>query len=386
MEKITSRKKVALIGAMGSGKSALSRRLAAKYGATVFDTDAEFTRRYGEINAFFGAYGEAEFRAREQQIIIEAAYSDADVVATGGGAVLSRKGMNALRRTRDIVYLTARTETLKARVMRSDRPLKADFDKIMAMRKSLYEMYADYTVSSEVSAIDEFERALAVPRGNRFDAVLCDADDTLLDFNRAMRYAVVKAARELGISKSDDEIINKYAEVTRIIWGRLERGEITRAELDNTRFRLLGEMLGETFDYGRMNDTYIAYMRGTRFVIDGAIELLNALRSRGIKVYIITNSFTRVACERLKAIADYADGAFISEEVGFDKPRPEFFERVLSAIGNPDKSRTLVFGDSETSDIAGGRNSGLCTCLYGTRTDTAADFSVKRLDELLDIV
>lgn len=386
MEKVTGQKKVALIGAMGSGKSALSRRLAAKYGATVFDTDAEFTRRYGEINAFFGTYGESEFRKRERDIIIEAAYSDADVVATGGGAVLCRAGMNALRRTRDIVYLTASEQTLKARIMRSDRPLKADFDKIMAQRERLYKMYADYTISSEVSSIEEFERALALPRGNRFDVVLCDADDTLLDFKRAMRYAVVKAARTLGITSSDEVIVDNYAEVTRIIWGRLERGEITREELDNTRFRLLGERLGETFDYGRMNDTYIENMRGTRFVIDGAIELLDGLRARGIKVYIITNGFTCIACERLKAIIDHVDGAFISEEVGFDKPRPEFFERVLSTVGYPDKSRTLVFGDSETSDIAGGINSGLCTCLYGESADTAADFSVKRLCELLDIV
>ena len=175
---MTGHRKVALIGAMGSGKSALSRRLTAKYGATAVDTDAEFTRRYGDINAFFAAHGEAEFRKRERDIIIDAAYSDVDVVATGGGAVLSREGMNALRRTRDIVYLTAPTATLKSRVMRSDRPLKADFDIILSQRKALYEAYADYTVSSEFSSIDEFERELAKPRGNRFDAVLCDADDT----------------------------------------------------------------------------------------------------------------------------------------------------------------------------------------------------------------
>ena len=59
---------------------------------------------------------------------------------------------------------------------------------------------------------------------------------------------------------------------------------------------------------------------------------------------------------------------------------------MLESVGSPDNSRTLVFGDSETSDVAGGRNSGLSTCLYGERADTAADFSVKSLCELLDIV
>ena len=122
----------------------MSRRLTAKYGATAVDTDAEFTRRYGDINAFFAAHGEAEFRKRERDIIIDAAYSDADVVATGGGAVLSREGMNALRRTRDVVYLTAPTATLKARVMRSDRPLKADFDKILSRVPRMYSMYVSF--------------------------------------------------------------------------------------------------------------------------------------------------------------------------------------------------------------------------------------------------
>ncbi len=92
MEGLT-RRRLALIGPMGSGKSSLARRYTAKYGGTVFDTDAEFTRRNGDIPAFFARNGEEEFRKAEQRLLVEAAQSDASVISTGGGAALCRKGM-----------------------------------------------------------------------------------------------------------------------------------------------------------------------------------------------------------------------------------------------------------------------------------------------------
>lgn len=387
MEKVNAGRRIALIGGMGSGKSRLARRLAQKYGATVTDTDAVFTARFGDISEFFARFGEAEFRRREGEIIKEIARSDCDIVATGGGAVLSRAGMNELRRTREIVYLTAPRSVLKARIERSARPLKASFDEIMDGREPLYEKYADYTVSSETDALVEFEKALSLPRRRRYDVVLCDADDTLIDFKRAMRHSITSAAHAFGVEKSDGEVVAAYCEVNDLLWGKLERGEISRNELFSRRFELLAEKLGADFDAAEMRDVYTENMRGTRFTLDGAREFLTALRKKGVRVYIITNSFTYIAKERLKAVADCADGAFISEEVGFDKPDPRFFRAVLEATG-AERSRTLVFGDGENSDIAGALASGLDCCRFDeTRgKPTAADFSVADYKELLELV
>ncbi len=70
-------RKIALIGAMGSGKSTLARAYAARFGGTVCDIDELFSRRYGEINAYFEAHGERAFRIAEDELLAEAAQSAA---------------------------------------------------------------------------------------------------------------------------------------------------------------------------------------------------------------------------------------------------------------------------------------------------------------------
>ena len=58
---------VYLIGPMGSGKTAVGRRLAALLGKQFFDSDAEIEKRTGvDIRYIFEKEGEARFRERER--------------------------------------------------------------------------------------------------------------------------------------------------------------------------------------------------------------------------------------------------------------------------------------------------------------------------------
>ncbi|MDE7463940.1 MAG: HAD-IA family hydrolase [Clostridiales bacterium] len=381
-------KKLIFIGPMGSGKSSLARRAAAKYGGKVFDTDREFVRRYGAINDFFAGKGEAEFRRLEEELLIEAAKSDAAYVATGGGAVLSKRGMNAFRMSGDIAYLTAPMVVLEARIMRSDRPLKNKLVDVMKARAPLYEKYADYSIDSSVDSLSMLEAAVKHKRGNRYDIVLCDSDDTLLDFQKARSYSIRATVEKLRLPCSEEAADAAYKSVVCKVWKRLERGEITKSELETERFRMLGEMLGISLDIDAFNRVYIDEMRGTRFVRDGAIEFLNALRERGMRTYIITNSFINMAEKRLEPLRPYVDGEFVSEAVGYYKPDKKYFDAVLGEIGVTDKSRVIVFGDSETSDIAGGVNSGIDTCLYAPKAaeTTAADYCVDSYTAFLNML
>ena len=54
---------------------------------------------------------------------------------------------------------------------------------------------------------------------------------------------------------------------------------------------------------------------------------------------------------------------FISEELGCQKPKKEFFDVVLSKLQIP-TSKALVIGDSLTSDIIGGIQYGIDTCWF----------------------
>lgn len=229
--------------------------------------------------------------------------------------------------------------------------------------------------------------ALSQPRKNKYDILLCDADDTVLDFQTAMRTSIINAARAVGIKAADEKIIKEFRDITVIVWRKLEDEGLIREQLDKLRFAMLKERLNEDFDTSAMSFTFQDEMKKTRFLIDGATEFLSAVRARGIKVYIVTNGFAPIAHERLKALDGYIDGAFISDEIGYNKPDPRLFDHVINALG-VDKSRALVFGDSVNSDIRGGIDSGLDTCLYDPcgETESNADYTVRSFAELLSIL
>ena len=146
---VDGKKKLAFIGPMGSGKSTLASAYAAKRGLTVFDTDKEFTRRYGEISAYFAAFGESAFRDKEYLLVAEAVNSDAHIIACGGGAVTCPKSMAELRRACDIVRLHAPVDVLRERIAGSGRPLAARLDELVAERDKAYRRYADRTVNTD---------------------------------------------------------------------------------------------------------------------------------------------------------------------------------------------------------------------------------------------
>ena len=83
-------------------------------------------------------------------------------------------------------------------------------------------------------------------------------------------------------------------------------------------------------------------------------------------MYIVTNGQKKVQNGRLfgSVLKDLFIKAFISEDVGYEKPRIEYFEAVAREIPDFDKSKTVIIGDSLTSDIKGGVNFGIDTCWY----------------------
>ena len=80
---------------------------------------------------------------------------------------------------------------------------------------------------------------------------------------------------------------------------------------------------------------------------------------------------------------------YISDALGVQKPDKAFFDIVLDDISEKDTSRILVVGDSLTSDMQGGRNAGLDTCLYDPRGRVTlphelCDYRIERLIELAE--
>ncbi len=148
---------------MGSGKSSIGRRLAAKQKKPFVDTDAEIAATAGiSIRKIFTQEGEEVFRNRETAVLRSLAHRKGIILATGGGIILREENRRLLREIGLVIWLYARSDILFARAMRSrKRPLLQvenpweTFESLLASREALYRKSANFQVDSSYLNHDE---------------------------------------------------------------------------------------------------------------------------------------------------------------------------------------------------------------------------------------
>lgn len=147
---------VFLVGPMGAGKTTIGRMLAEQLGMEFLDSDREIEASTGaNIPWIFDVEGESGFRAREKRMINALTRRQDIVLATGGGAIISRKNRQRLRKRGRVVYLRASIRQQIERTSRDkNRPLlqTADPEKVirqlMESREPLYEEIADLVIDT----------------------------------------------------------------------------------------------------------------------------------------------------------------------------------------------------------------------------------------------
>ncbi len=144
---------IVLIGLMGTGKTSVGRRLAARLGRDLIDLDDAVTADTGRTPAqWIRADGEAAFRAVEVEALTAAlAMRDrgATVIATGGGTPTTDAAREVLAGGEaTVVWLDAASEVLAERVGHDpDRPLLGD-DPLGALTRLAEERRSAYTAAS----------------------------------------------------------------------------------------------------------------------------------------------------------------------------------------------------------------------------------------------
>lgn len=199
----------------------------------------------------------------------------------------------------------------------------------------------------------------------KYTSLFLDLDNTLLDFYKAEAVAVKKVLKNYSLPY-DDKAIKLYSEINRSYWERFERGEIPREAIFEGRFETLLATFERHGDVAAIAKDYCANLAEGYFTVKGAEEILEYLKNRQYKLYATTNGLSFTQYNRIKhsGLEPYFDKVFISEDAGCQKPDKQYFEYVINNIPEKDKSRILIIGDSQSSDILGGKNAGIDTCWF----------------------
>ena len=228
-------------------------------------------------------------------------------------------------------------------------------------------------------------------------AILIDIDDTLLSFSGYVKQTMKEGFSEFGFAEYDEKMYPVFETINNGLWRQIEQGTLTFEGLQKIRWNLIFKELNIDFD----GLTFEKYFREKLFdcaiLEPGAAEFLEYLSKKYILCAASNGPFEQQMNRlRVGRLERYFDHFFISEKVGAQKPSKAFFDfcmKELRATEQPDilPEEVMVIGDSITSDIAGGKQYGMKTCLYaGNRavlTNTGeADHVIKHLSEIKQIL
>ena len=230
--------------------------------------------------------------------------------------------------------------------------------------------------------------------------VLVDVDNTLLDFDEYVKYAMRIGFDKFGFKTYENWMYDEFCIINHGFWRAYEKGEVSYEQILSGRWNAVFEKLGIDGDGVEFEKFFKGTLFNNAILIDGAIEGLEYLAGKYL-VCTATNGPMLQQKNRLSisGIDKFTAFDFISEEMGVQKPKREFFELALDTVNKflkergekeIENSEVIMIGDSLSSDIGGAKNAGIKTCYYdkyntGIKPDSA-DFTVSAWSEIKSIL
>ena len=201
-----------------------------------------------------------------------------------------------------------------------------------------------------------------------------DLDNTILDFNKAEAIAIRKTMRQFGLEPTD-ALAARYSQINDLHWKALERGEMTRDQVVVGRFAAFFGEQGIQVDAPAVAKTYETFLSQGHFFLPGAEEAVKEKLYGKYKLYLASNGTAVVQKGRMTSadLYPYFEESFVSQELGHNKPSPEYFRAAFARIPGFGPSECIMVGDSLTGDILGGKNAGLRTVWINPGHKTAPD-------------
>ena len=236
---------------------------------------------------------------------------------------------------------------------------------------------------------------------NKYNTLLFDLDDTLIDNSISMQYAFQTVLKVLNINYSD-ELFHKWELFDIVYWDiwQVEKENLSHIMKDDrntflraNRFILFFKNLNINYQQAKkLNEIYCKNLSVNIVEIENASNLIKELK-HSHKIVIATNGPHQTAIEKVKKANLYKHVNYVisSDEAGFSKPMPEFFQYLDKKVNNYDKETTLIIGDNLSTDILGGTRHGIDTCWFNPKEKEQSDtitptFTIKKLTHLKKVI
>jgi len=224
--------------------------------------------------------------------------------------------------------------------------------------------------------------------GMKYQTILIDADDTILDFHTNEQESLRKTFHAYGL-EYNDEVYAVYHRHNIALWKAFEEGKISKEEILQRRFRNTFDELNYHHVPSTFEEDFQEQLAQGGYMLPHAYDVIVELSKRA-DVYIVTNGVASTQSSRLdkSGLMPYLKGVFISEEIGYQKPHREYFMYIKEKIGYTDES-TIIIGDSLSSDIQGGINANIDTCWYDPyykENTKPCTYVIHDIRELLEIL
>jgi putative hydrolase of the HAD superfamily len=192
--------------------------------------------------------------------------------------------------------------------------------------------------------------------------ILFDLDDTILDDTGGASAAWEQACIDSG---APDGLYDAIRSAGAWFWSDADRHRTGRADLLEARRTIVATALDNLglADDGlsvRISMRLNALRDEAITPLPGAIDALDALRARGVRLGLLTNGSARHQRWKIErfALQSHFDYVGIEGEVGFGKPEAEAFLRALRSLGAEPGDAWMV-GDNLVFDVGGAQAVGM---------------------------
>lgn len=239
----------------------------------------------------------------------------------------------------------------------------------------------------------------------KYEYIVFDMDDTLIDNLENVRYAYTKMMEYKGLEYSDEGFM-KWYNLDRQYWLDFSSGLIEVPDefkydhdmyinyVQSLRYvRYFNDEI-DIYEALRINDLYLNSLKEIVVEIKGAEKVLSEL-SKKYKVVIATNGPREAVFTKIDKIgcSDYISNVFSSDltKNKVNKPSKLYFEELQEYLNYYNKDKMLIVGDSLKTDIKGGMDSEIDSCWFNKDDDELSEgyeptYIIKNLEDILDIL